>query len=234
MTNICRQHFERTIAAQEAEAAASQHGAMTMEGFTAYEQQLAQLGNDKARLKNIQSTEGKVELKRKLLPEYDAYIAGVLEGGQGAQDDVLTTLMIWRIDVGDYPGALDIATYVLQHKLQMPDRFERTTGCVIAEEIAEAAKKAHGAGASFDRAILQRTADLTADEDMPDEARAKLMLSLGRAILEGLTLENPGKPGQVQQGIDLLGRAIELHAHCGGKTDKAKAEKLLKNLGQKA
>lgn len=230
MTNICRQHFERTVAAQEAEAAASEHGGMTMEGYTAYELQLAQLGNDKARLKGIQSTEGKVELKRKLLPEYNAYIEGVLTGGQGAQDDVITTLMIWRIDVGDFAGALDIADYVLSHNLQMPDRFERTTGCVIAEEIAEAAKKAHTSGLSFDLPTLLRTAELTADQDMPDEARAKLYLSLGRATLEGLSEENPGAPGQLQEGIDLLGRAIELHAHCGGKTEKAKAEKLLKNL----
>lgn len=232
MTNICRQHFERTVAAQEAEAAASEHGGMTMEGYTAYELQLAQLGNDKARLKGIQSIENKIELKRKLLPEYDAYIEGVLSAGQGAQDDVLTTLMTWRIDVGDYTGALDIAAYVLQYNLQMPDRFERTTGCVIAEEIAEAAKKAHSAGQPFDLAVLQRTAELTAEQDMPDEARAKLYLGLGRATLEGLSDDNPGKPGQLQEGIDLLARAIELHAHCGGKTEKARAEKLLKNLAR--
>ncbi|MCY1403513.1 hypothetical protein D9M71_186970 [compost metagenome] len=65
---------------------------------------------------------------------------------------------------------------------------------------------------------------------MPDEVRAKLNLALGRATLLGLTLDTPGQPGQVDAGIELLKRAIELHDKCGGKKDLEAAERLHKKL----
>lgn len=225
MTNPCRRHFQRVTAAQAAAATAPEQ---TMEGATQYELHLAQLHQDRQRLSAIQSREGKGKLKVELLPAYEPYVAGVIEAGHGAQDDVLTTVMIWRFDAGDWAGGLDVAAYVLQHGLKMPDRFERSTGCIVAEEIAEAALKAQKTGETFPIEVLTRTAELTAEEDMPDEARAKLMLALGKATLTGLDEANPGQPGQVQAGVDLLRRAIELHSNCGGKKDLERAERLLK------
>ena len=223
--SIAQAHQRRARAAMEAAKTAPQQ---SMAGATAYEHQLNQLLQDRLRLKAIQSNEGKAALKLQLLPEYIPYVEGVLQAGNGAQDDVMTTVMIWRIDVEDYSGALDIGDYVLKHKLIMPDRFERTTGCLVAEEIATAALKAQKANGSFDLAILHRTVELTEDEDMPDQARAKLFLATGRATLNGITAEEPGQPGQIQAGIDLLKRAIELHDGCGGKKDLDGAERLLK------
>lgn len=223
--SIAQAHQRRARAAMEAAKTAPQQ---SMAGATAYEHQLNQLLQDRLRLKAIQSNEGKAALKLQLLPEYIPYVEGVLQAGNGAQDDVMTTVMIWRIDVEDYRGALDIADYVLKHKLIMPDRFERTTGCLVAEEIATAALKVQKANGSFDLAILHRTVELTEDEDMPDQARAKLFLATGRATLNGITAEEPGQPGQIQAGIDLLKRAIELHDGCGGKKDLDGAERLLK------
>lgn len=223
--SIAQAHQRRARAAMEAAKTAPQQ---SMAGATAYEHQLNQLLQDRLRLKAIQSNEGKAALKLQLLPEYIPYVEGVLQAGNGAQDDVMTTVMIWRIDVEDYSGALDIADYVLKHKLIMPDRFERTTGCLVAEEIATAALKAQKANGSFDLAILHRAVELTEDEDMPDQARAKLFLATGRATLNGITAQEPGQPGQIQAGIDLLKRAIELHDGCGGKKDLDGAERLLK------
>lgn len=223
--SIAQAHQRRARAAMEAAKTAPQQ---TMAGATAYEHQLNQLLQDRLRLKAIQSNEGKASLKLQLLPEYIPYVEGVLEAGNGAQDDVMTTVMIWRVDVEDYNGALDVADYVLKHKLIMPDRFERTTGCLVAEEIATAALKAQKINGSFDLSILHRTVELTDAEDMPDQARAKLYLATGRATLEGITAEEPGQPGQIQAGIDLLKRAIELHDSCGGKKDLDGAERLLK------
>ncbi len=220
-----KRHFLKTTAALEAAAAAP---AAFMDGATGYEMMLAKLQQDQFRLKQIQSGEAKGKFKAELLPEYVPYIDGVLQAGQGAQDDVVVTVMVWRFDAGDFEGGLDVAGYVLQHDLKMPDRFNRTTGCVVAEEVATAALKAQKAGESFSRDTLTRTAELTADSDMPDEARAKLMLALGRATLEDLDDENPGQPGQIAAGIELLKRAIELHSSCGGKKDLERAERLLK------
>ncbi|GLO54764.1 terminase [Pseudomonas putida] len=215
----------RKRAAQEAAAVAP---AALMEGATGYEVMLAALQQDQFRLKQVQSQEGKAQLKVEMLPAYMPYVDGVLSAGQGAQDDVLTTLMVWRFDAGDFGGGLHIAEYVLRHGLKMPDRFNRTTGCLVAEEVATAALKAQKAGSTFALDILTNTAVLTDDQDMPDEVRAKLTLALGRATLEGITDENPGQPGQLQAGIELLKRAIELHSSCGGKKDLERAERLLK------
>jgi len=223
--SIAQAHQRRARAAMEAARTAPRQ---SMAGATAYEHQLNQLLQDRLRLKAIQSTAAKEALKPQLLPQYTPYVEGVLAGGNGAQDDVITTIMVWRIDAGDYSGALDIADYVLKHKLIMPDRFERTTGCLVAEEIATAALKAQKVNGRFDLSILHRTLELTDAEDMPDQARAKLYLATGRATLDGLTVEQPGQPGQIQAGIDLLKRAIELYDACGGKKDLDSAERLLK------
>ena len=227
MTNPCRRHFQRVTAAKEAAAV---EPTQTMAGATAYEHQLNQLLQDRLRLKQVQSNQGKAELKRQLLPEYIPYVQGVLDAGQGAQDEVLTTIMVWRFDAGDFIGGLDIAQYVLQHKMVMPDRFARTLGCLVAEEVATAAFKSQKVGEPFDLAVLHRTAELTDAEDMPDQARAKLFLAMGRATLEGITDEKPGQPGQVQAGIDLLKKAIDLYDACGGKKDLERAERLLNKL----
>lgn len=223
--SLAQSHQRRVRAAMEAAKTSPQQN---MAGATAYEHQLNQLLQDRLRLKQVQSNQGKAELKRQLLPDYIPYVQGVLASGKGAQDEVMTTVMIWRIDAGDFIGALDIADYVLEHQLLMPDRFERTTGCLVAEEIATAALKAQKTGETFDRGVLERTLELTDEHDMPDEARAKLYLATGRATLVGIDADSPGKPGQIQAGIDLLKRAIDLHSSCGGKKDLESAERLLK------
>lgn len=215
----------RKRAAQEAARTAP---AALMDGLTSYELMLAKLQQDQLRLKQVQSQRDKAKLKAELLPDYVPYVDGVLSGGQGAQDDVLVTVMVWRFDAGDYVGGLDIAEYVLRHNLQTPNRFNRTTGCLVAEEVAEAALTAQKASSVFPHDILTRTAVLTAEQDMPDEARAKLTLALGRSTLAGLDENNPGQPGQIQAGIDLLKSAIQQHNSCGGKKDLERAERLLK------
>ncbi|TIH10842.1 phage terminase small subunit [Pseudomonas leptonychotis] len=223
----------RIRAAKEAAATAP---AANMAGANSYELQLAQLAQHRARLKQVQSNQGKAELKALLLPEYEPYVQGVLAAGNGAQDEVLTTLMLWRIDAADYPGALAIAEYVIQHNLKMPDRFERTTGTLIAEEIAEAALKAQKAGDSFPLAILEEAARITAEQDMPDQARAKLHLAIGKAY--GLLVD--AETSQELDPINLkaaqvhLSRAIDLHSNCGGKKDLERVDRLLKKHAEPA
>lgn len=218
-----RNQLRKRAALQAAEVAP----AMSMAGATTYEQQLLQLNQDRLRLKNVQSEQGKAELKRSLIPAYAPYIEGVLSAGNGAQDDVLTTLMVWNIDAGDYAAALHIGRYVLEHKLKMPDRFERTTGCLLAEEVANAALKQQKAGEPFDRFVLTLAADITAAHDMPDQARAKLHLALGKAYLAELDEAAPNAEA-LEEARANLARAIDLHSNCGGKKDLEQVQRLLK------
>jgi len=227
-----KRHFLRVTAAQEA---ASTTADQPMAGTGAYELQMAQLHQHYQQLKGIQSTQGKEELKAKILPDYAPYVAGVLAGGQGAQDEVLTTVMVWRLDAGDYQGGLEIAAYVLEHGLTMPDRFARTTGCLVAEEIAEAALKALKAGGTFDIGVLAEADRLTAGEDMPDEVRAKLMLALGRVAAAQVDPEkpNPADVHSLEAARHFLTRALELHDKCGGKRDLELVDRQLKkHVGQ--
>lgn len=212
------------------QAAAAVGPAITMAGASVYELYQAQLHQHKQQLKKIQSQEGKAETKRKLLPDYAPYVEGVLSAGKGAQDDVLTTVMLWRIDVGDYAGALDIAEYALPYALKMPDKFERSLGCVVAEEIANVAIKLQKASGSFDLGLLLRTEAATANEDMPDEARAKLHLAIGKAAsaLVPDDAEAVDALPLLLMAKQDLARAIELHTNCGGKKDLERVERLLK------
>lgn len=223
-----RKRFQTISAAVAAAAVAGP--AMTMDGANTYELQLAQLHQDRLRLSQIQSTEGKVALKAQLLPAYVPYVDGVLAAGRGAQDDVLTTVMLWRLDAADYLGALAIGRYVLEHNMTMPDRFQRTTGCLLAEEVAEAALKAQKAGGRFDTQVLIEAEQLTREQDMPDEARAKLHLAIGRALVADLPEDNltGTEADQLETARANIARAIELHGSCGGKKDLERVQRLLK------
>ena len=220
-----KRHYTRVLAAQQAARIAP---GQLMSGATAYEQHMAQLQQDRLRLKQVQSDQGKAELKRQMLPEYASYIAGVLEGGNGGADEVVTTIMVWHIDVGDYRAALDVADYVIRHRMAMPDRFARTTGCLVAEEIAEAALKAQRVGEPFDAAVLGRAAALTEDQDMPDQVRAKLHLALGRGVLLAYVDDALPPLSELEPCAAHLRRAIALHSACGAKKDLERAERLLK------
>lgn len=214
-----RTHFDRVSAARAAAAAAP---GQTMAGATRYELMLAKLATDRRALKGIQSVARKVDLKRKLLPEYADYVAGVLEGGRGAQDDVLVTVMVWRIDAGDYDGALAIAAYALTHGLTLPDQFERSLASVVAEQFADAALQSFTDGDSFDSASLELVEALTVDSDMHDQVRAKLYKALGYAVQDA----------EPARALEYLRRAVSLNDRVGVKKDIDRLSKLIEATGR--
>lgn len=224
LSPVQRNQLRRRAALESAATAP----AMTMEGATAYEQQLMALAQDRLRLKQVQSGQGKAELKRQLIPAYLPYVEGVLSAGNGAQDEVITTLMVWSIDAEDYDQALTIGEYVLKHDLKMPDRFARTTACLLAEEVANGALKKLKADEIFDVQVLSRAITLTGEHDMPDQARAKLHLAVGKSTLAEQAEAEAPSAEQLEFARDNLARAIDLHDKCGGKKDLEQANRLLK------
>jgi hypothetical protein len=218
-------HRSRVLAAQEASQKAA--GSLRVDG-TVFEQHMLLLQEHRLRLKQIQSEEGKATYKAGALHEFAPYVEGVVQADAGGDDEVITTVMVWAIDAHQFDAALWVADYVLRHGLGMPDRFRRTTGCLIAEEIAEAALSAQAAGAEFDGSVIARAIALTAAQDMPDEVRAKLHLAAGRNVLRSATDENPPTVEDLTLCVADLKRAIELHGACGGKKDLERAERLLK------
>jgi hypothetical protein len=218
-------HRSRVLAARESELKAA--GGLRA-GGTEFEQHMMLLQEHRLRLKQIQSEEGKATYKAGALHEFAPYIEGVVQADAGGDDEVITTVMVWAIDAHQFDAALWVADYVLRHGLGMPDRFRRTTGCLIAEEIAEAALSAQAAGTEFDGTVITRAIALTAGQDMPDEVRAKLHLASGRNVLRNATDENPPTVEVLTLCVADLKRAIELHGACGGKKDLERAERLLK------
>lgn len=213
MRTPAQRHYERKTAAKT--AAAGEPG-QSLAGATRYELMLAKMATDRRRLKEVQSVERKRAVKLEVLPEYADYVAGALAGGRGAQDDVLATVMVWRIDVGDYAGALDIAQYALKHGFTLTDEYTRTLPTVVVEEFAEAALIALKAGPGFDVDQLYQVEELTKGQDMPDEVRAKLYKAIGYALDAHPSLALP-----------YLRRAVELHDRVGVKQDITRLEKAL-------
>ena len=223
--SIARQHFQRMTAAKAAADTAPGEPVKA----NAYELQLIALADAKRALKQVQSVERKVEVKRRVLPQFGPWVNGVLDAGRGGQDDVVMTAMVWLIDVGDFTAALDIAEYALQHKLTLPDPYRRDVATLVAEEIAEQSSTAIAAGKPVDLANLDRASLLTAEHDMPDEVRAKLhkALGLGHQAQVDLDGKEPDKDA-ARNALAHFKRALELHDRVGVKKEIERLERLLK------
>lgn len=200
---------------------ASQREQHPLRHATAYEQMLVKLAADRRTLSHIHSKERKAVKKRELLPFYLPWVTGVLESGTGAQDDILMTVMLWRLDAGDIPGALEIARYALRFGLAMPDGHSRTAPYMFAEEVALAAIRARVAGEPVDVQPLLSVIELTRTADMPDEVRARLHK------VTGLTLRDAGNAADAMAHLQ---RAIQLDGHSGVKKD---IERLARELNPK-
>ncbi|MGD8174779.1 phage terminase small subunit [Marinimicrobium sp. ARAG 43.8] len=234
MTSPARKHFLKASAA--AQAAQSQQDAP--QTGDAYQLMKVALLEDRRRLHDVQSIERKIELKRELLPQYQEYIDGVLDAGKGAQDDVLTTLMVWHLDVGQLNIAVAIGEYVLEHDLNTPEEYQRKPAAVLLEDAAEAILRKdikpvwkqgsienriipdgdQGIDAVEDLKLLARIAALTEKHDMHDQVRAKLFKASG--YLQALL-------GDYRLALDNLERAKSLNEHAGVKKDIENLQRLV-------
>lgn len=212
MTNPFRAHT-RFIQAQE--AARSGGSGRSTKG---YDLMLLQLNEDRRRLKGIQSNVRKAEIKVEVLPKYAAWAEGVLSADGAQQDDVLMYVMLWRVDAGDYAGALAIGRHALKHGWAMP-LGSRTTATVLAEEIADAAKAAMLAKTPFDQALLLEALEVVDAHDMPDQSRARLHKSIGWVLTES----SPAS------ALNHLKRALQLDEKCGVKKDIEQLERKIRN-----
>jgi len=227
MTSPARNHFLRVSAALAAQA---EQEANPLRHATGYELMLAQLAEHKRQLKQVQSVERKADTKRRMLPEYAAWVEGVLQADSGTQDDIFMTVLVWRIDVGDFAGALPLAAYAIRHKLAMPDQYQRTTACLIAEEFANMVLKDPAAIQSADVEALVEVEALVRDQDMPDEVRAKLHKALGYVIAELATGHDQATAKACrEEAVTHLRRALELHDKSGVKKDIERIERDIKN-----
>ncbi|HID5226628.1 TPA: phage terminase small subunit [Enterobacter roggenkampii] len=173
MLTPAQKHFQKVMAERRGQADEESDIQRT-----AHEQILHRLRMDLSRLSGVQSEETKAEMKKSMLPEYEGWIEGTLDGDSGRQDEVITRLMVWAIDCRDYALALRLGRYVVRHGLTLPDNFNRTAATFLTEEMSKPLLTLAAADADADlsasTAVLDEVAEIVADSDMPDVVRAKL------------------------------------------------------------
>lgn len=188
--------------------------------------------HDLRRLKEIRSIDRKIEAKREMLPEYAAWIEGLLAAdagaGEGTVAEVLPTCMVWLIDIGEFDQALDLVPFVFRHNVAMPSRYQRDAATIVVEEIADAALKAQNAGNAFPLAVLERVDELTTGLDLHDEVRAKLLKAIGVEQLRAAE-ELPAEESSaaLEATLATLRDAQRLNDRVGVKDRIKRADKLL-------
>lgn len=220
MLTPAQKHFQRVMAERHGKTDEQSDTART-----AHEQIMHRLRMDQSALKRVQSDQAKAAMKRQLLPHYEGWIEGTLDGDSGRQDEVIVTLMVWAIDAGDYALAARIGRYVVTHSLLMPDRFNRTAATVLVDEICDPILVQVKADDTTDvtpyLTVLDDVADFTAGSDMPDVVRAKLCKARAFALRNGTTEE------QIT-ALALLRQALTLDAGAGVKKEIERLARVVK------
>ncbi|EOG6069410.1 phage terminase small subunit [Klebsiella pneumoniae] len=226
MLTPAQKHFQRVMAERHGKTDEQSDTART-----AHEQIMHRLRMDQSALRRVQSDQAKAAMKRQLLPHYEGWIEGTLDGDSGRQDEVIVTLMVWAIDAGDYALAARIGRYVVTHGLLMPDRFNRTAATVLVDEICDPILVQVKADDTTDvtpyLAVLDDVADFTAGSDMPDVVRAKLCKARAFALRNGTTEEQT-------TALALLRQALTLDAGAGVKKEIERLARVVKKAAAAA
>lgn len=226
MLTPAQKHFQKVMAERHGKTDEQSDTART-----AHEQIMHRLRMDQSALKRVQSDQAKAAMKRQLLPHYEGWIEGTLDGDSGRQDEVIVTLMVWAIDAGDYALAARIGRYVVTHGLLMPDRFNRTAATVLVDEICDPILVQVKADDATDvtpyLAVLDDVADFTSDSDMPDVVRAKLCKVRAFALRNGTTEEQG-------TALELLRQALTLDAGAGVKKEIDRLARVVKKAAAAA
>lgn len=243
-----RRHFLKVSAAEHAAEAASQSvaaGTAVRSDATAYELQLAQLAEHRRALKEIKDTEKKAAFKREVLPTYAPWVRGVLQANSPVQDDVLMTVFVWLLDIGDISSALELGEFALKHGLTMPEDYKRDTASVLVEEASDITLKLLAAEKPVEIEPLLRIRTLTDPMDLHNQVRAKLYKTIGylhRQIAEVAAKDAEAADEKAAhlataaqhnaEALKALQRAFELNDKAGVKKDIERLETVIKNAAE--
>lgn len=205
-------------------APASGGAAMPTSGPVAseYQQLLAALQIDMNRLRQIQSTDKKIEAKRGMIGQYLPWVEGALAAETPAQDEIVGNMLIWSLDIADWDMAFRLAEHFLRHALALPERYKRQPATLIAEQVAEAGLTPEP---TVDLVTLQKFDALLQGRDMFDQVEAKLYKALGIAFQRAAdafdaTADNAvagGKSALLKNARDCFQSALTLDKGAGVK-----------------
>jgi tetratricopeptide (TPR) repeat protein len=214
-----RKNRQRKLAEHAARQAAD--SSQTPKAFaTEQEKMLGLLNQHKNKLAQVKSREKTNQLKATIVEDYEPYLDGILAANEGGQNPIITTLMVWYLDIGNIDRALELATYAMEHDLAMPAQYERDLPTVIAGELSDA----YLSDASPSSDHLLTVLELTADSDLPDNVNARLHKAYGASI----EAETP------EQAIIHYDRALALDSKSGVKKVRDTLVKRIKDAEAKA
>jgi hypothetical protein len=214
-------------------------GPYTPAATIAAQQIMMRLAHDLRQLKDTKAIDRKIAAKRLMLPEYDPWVEGQLAAGRATEarelpvtgaNDVLPTMMVWAIDTGNWPRALELAEHVLRFDVALPSRYERDAATLIVEEIADAAIKIQNRGQPFPLDVLEYVQELTADIDMHDQPRAKLAKAIGAELVAASDATESGPLGATflsMKALEKLREAQHLNPRAGVTGQIKRLEKAL-------
>lgn len=242
MTSPFRLHQQRVRAQQAGKAALADTPQPPAEGTEAgqeYAVLKVRLDDCLRKLADVASHEARLPMKAEFLASFRPWVDGVIEADAPVQDEVLLTSLVWSIDVGDFDRAVQLGGFALKHGLAMPERYNRSVACFLREDIAQVEIDAPGT-VPLDQ--LGRIDELTADADMPDQAKAKLHKALGRAWAAKADAFDPaddqapagGAAAFVGQALDQLRRGLALDKKVGVKKDIERLERRQRQLREEA
>lgn len=160
---------------------------------------------DLNRMSHIRSRQRRNQFKRDLIPTYQPWINEQMqsESVSAKRQRMFVWLLLWRVDAGDWMGALDMLPFAFAHGMQAPQDFSRTLAEAVTEQIIDGVvnqkQEAEQVGLLND---LQR---MIAGKDITDEISAKLHKCLGVAYLVS----------EPQKALGLFEQAIKLNPRAG-------------------
>ncbi len=197
---------------------------------------LIALGNDLNTLRNIRAMDGKIKAKADMIGRYAAWVRGAIDAGKDGnaiQDDIIGYVMIWALDLEQWDYALEIAMHMFKHDLSLPERFNNNVATLLVDEVADSQLKRQ---IDVPKPIIQKVVEMTMDEDITDQANAKLHRVLGDKLAddyENYDEDNPptgGRHGMLKTILKCYNNALKLNAKVGVKTEIKRFEKMLKDL----
>lgn len=198
----------------------------------------AVLHDNLRKLQDVESHEARIPMKLDFMREFAPWVKGVIDADKPVQDEILLTCMVWSVDCAAFEEAVMLGRFAIKHGLTMPERYNRSVACFLREDIAEAFLKDEN---SVPHGVMVELDQLTADADMPDQAKAKLDKALGRSWL--IIAENfdpsdetgpaGGAAGYATKALEHFNRARKLNPKCGVVKDIQRTEKLLRDLAPK-
>lgn len=218
--NLLRQHRQK-IEAQLAQADDSHAN------LDAYEMMLVRLRDDVLRIKSCKALEAKNNVKREVLPNYLAWVEGVItavdaSSDNARQDDVFAQAFVWAVDLLDLPLAIRMFSTMRAADMQLPERFKRSAADFLVEQVANMINAQDTRPRYED---LQAIEDLTADIDMHDEIRAKWFKAMG-TLHEG----DKASEASLTLVISYFERALKLDSGAGVKRRLDDARRALKKM----